>query len=452
MIKTTKQPLNKSKLFAIFLYLLPVIFFIISYFFITTSGEDIFQGANSFRSNNTLNPIKDALNAFSFNGRVTDMYAWAVIDFYDYQFSFGPDIIFRLIDVVMASSVFYFATYIIQNRRPKLIIKDALIFCATFVTFIITPFGRNFYLEFSMIHNYVPLTLVTIIFSVPFLKLLTGNCSAKHQKLLNIILPFLGLYFGMATTITPLAFFITVVFYCVIRHKNLNRPPLWFFTGLVCLMVGFLISWFAGPGINHYATTQANTFDYVPLSSLLSNPLSAIPKILWHEVYNFGIVLLPLLGLFIICLVFKKTESKLQKLVAKNKNLILVFSIFIVIHLLGASLIKAPFRILIPAYLAGIIIILKIFVPSVNSKLIGIITAIMTLLIVCTHAILLLKYQKQAAEILTKIKNSSESSLCVDESLTTPTRLHFIDLSQANFLVDWGYPEPIYGKDVTFCK
>ena len=147
---------SQIKILASLLYSLPIIFFLVSYFLITTSGEDIFQGANNFRTGLALNPLGDAINAFNFNSRITDMYAWPVIDYFDYQFAFGPDIIFRLIDVIIASAVFYFATYIILSRKPKLIIKDALIFCAIFSVFIVTPIGRVFYLEFSMIHNYVP--------------------------------------------------------------------------------------------------------------------------------------------------------------------------------------------------------------------------------------------------------------------------------------------------------
>jgi hypothetical protein len=265
-------------------------------------------------------------------------------------------------------------------------------------------------------------------------------------------MPLLGLYFGMAATVTPLAFIVTIAIYCLINRKNLTRPPLWFFTGLIGVVTGFLICWLVGSGIDHYTSSQATTFDYVSLSNLFSDPFTAIPKILWHIIYNFGIVFLPLLGLFIVCLIFKKHNIKFQKLNIENKNLILVFVIFIVIHLLGASLIKAPFRLLIPAYLAGIIITFRFFASAISSKFIGTTIVIFTVLILFIHTFLLVKYRAQVANLLTEIKNSTEPSLCIEKSRTTPTRLHFIDLSQANFLVDWGSPELIYDKNVTFCK
>ncbi|MBR5939200.1 hypothetical protein IKZ77_01450, partial [Candidatus Saccharibacteria bacterium] len=221
-----------NKILPILIYLVPIFFFIISYFLTTTSGEDIHQGANNFRFTTNIDPLNDAASAFNYNSRITDMYAWSVIDFYDYQFRFGPDIIFRLLDIILASAVFCFATYVILNRKPKLTLKDASIFCALFLFLIVTPFGRAFYNEFSMIHNYVPLALITIVFAIPYLKLAQKN-SINHPILFNALLPIFGLYFGMAATITPLAFLSTVIIYCIINRKKLSRPPIWFYTGII---------------------------------------------------------------------------------------------------------------------------------------------------------------------------------------------------------------------------
>ena len=380
---------NKTKIVATILYLLPIIFFIVSYFLITTSGEDNFQGAGSLRNGFSIDFIGDANNAFNFNSRITDMYAWPIIDFYDYQFMFGPDTILRLLDVILAVAVFYFSTYIIIGRKPKLIIKDALIFCATFICLIITPFGRPFYHEFSMVHNYVPLALATLLFTIPYLRLIANNPFKKHQILLNILMPLIGLYFGMVATITPVAFLLTLIAYYIIKRKELSRPPLWFFTGIIGAITGFLICWFVGSGVDHYTSAQAINFDYVSVSDIFSSPLVSIPKILKHEIYNFGITLLPLIAIFIICYFFSKPKIKFKNLPITTKNYILVFGLFIIIHLLGASLINAPPRILIPAYLAGIIIIIKVFVPNLKSKLLSSSIIIATAIILIMHIIFL---------------------------------------------------------------
>ena len=333
-----------------------------------------------------------------------------------------------------------------------MIIKDALIFCATFVAFIITPFGYTFYREFSMIHNYVPLALVTLLFAIPYLKLVRKTPPLKHLKLLSLGMLLLGIYFGMAATITPLAFLITVIIYVIIKRKKLTRPPLWFFAGLLGTIVGFCICWFAGSGINHY--TNEAPYDYIALSEIFNN----IPKLIWHVIYNFGIVIIPLLCVFIACFIFAKhrralfTKTHLLSLSKNTVDAIIVFSIFIVIHILGASLIEAPFRLFIPAYLAGIIIIIKLFVPHINSKPLGILIAILTTIILLIHTVLLIKYHFQASQILQEIKTSDTKAICIDYERTAPTRIPIIDLSQANFIVNWWVAQPIYDKDVTFCE
>jgi len=449
--KTPKDFINKNTILPIILYLLPILFFIVSFFLITTSGEDNFQGAGNWRNGFEVNPISDAISAFNFNSRITDVYAWPIIDFYDYQYMFGPDTILRLFDVTLAIAVFYFSTYIILDRKPKLITKDALIFCATFVCFIVTPFGRPFYHEFSMVHNYVPLALITLVFLIPYLRLITKNPIKKHHTLLNIIMPLLGVYFGMAATVTPLAFIATAILYCIIKRKKLGYPPIWFFTGIIGTVIGFLICWLAGSGINHYTNPiVAATFDYIPLSDILANPVATFPHLLWHEIYNFGIVFIPLIIIFVICYIFSKPKIKFKNLPTSTKNLILVFTIFIIIHILGTSLIKAAPRLLIPAYLMGIIIIFKVLTPNINSKTLGIGTILTTFSILIIHTSFLCIYHQTTSQILDEIKNSNDTEICLEESRTKPPHIPIIDLSQAN--IDWKQPQTIYGKTITTCK
>ena len=445
---------TKNQVFSIILYLMPVIFAISTTFLITTSCEDNFQGAGNFRNGVEINVINDAANAFQFNSRITDMYAWSIIDFYDYQFQFGPDTILRLIDATAIILVFYLATYLTLNRKPKLLIKDSLIFCAVFAVFIITPFGRAFYHEFSMIHNYVPLAIITMLFSIPYLKLLTNSTANRRPLLLTILMLFAGLYFGMSATITPLAFLATVILFCIIKRKTLHIPPLWFFSGIIGTITGFLICWFAGSGIDHYTDANAAVFDYLPLNEIFSD----IPKLLFHEAYNFGLVILPLVAIFIICLIFAKYPRKIltkkfwQHLSPTTKNLLLVFFTFITIHILGASLVKAPPRILIPAYLAGIIIIFRLFTPYLHTKILSTSVVILTTITVLVHLILLVKYRFEMSIILNNIKASDEFTICINPSTTAPSRIPIIDLSQANIVENWNLPEPIYGKGIIGCE
>ena len=446
------------KAMVIFLYSLPIVFSIFTFLFITTSGEDNFQGAGNLSNHANIDVIQDAKNAFEFNSRITDVYAWTAIDFYDYQFKFGPDTILRIIDIIMINAVFYLSTYIILGRKLKLLLKDAMAFCAIFVAFIITPFGYTFYREFSMIHNYVPLALITLLFAIPYIKLITRQSVANQRPLLRTFYMLaIGILFGMSATITPLAFLITVIIYAIIRRKHLVKPPIWFYSGIIGAITGFLICWLAGSGVDHYTSVSStsNIFDYIPLSNIFAQ----LPKLFSHNLYNFAIVLIPLIIVFIFCFIFLNNRKKLFSkhhlihLSSTTINLALVFALFIVIHILGASLIKSPPRLLIPAYLAGLIIIFKLFLPhlKLNTIFITIITT-SALVVVITHAILIIKYHSEMAEVLDKINSSEELTICISPEDTKPTRIPLLDLSQANMIVDWGQPEPIYGKQILPCK
>lgn len=451
---------RRRSILSLLIYLIPILFFIVSYFLITASGEDIHQGANNFANGVSIDIANDAMSAFHHSGRITDMYAWTIIDFYNYQFKFGIDTIFRIIDVLMISGTLYIATYFVLSRQPKLIIKDALIFCGIFISIIFTMFGRQLYSEFSMIHNYVPLVFFTLLFTIPYFKLLIGKSVNNKYHLLTILWPIIGFIFGMSTTVTPLAFLFTAIFYLIITHKKPVKLPAWFYAGLTGLIIGFCISFFLSSGMNNYADNPitAAEFDYVSLSAFFQNPFTTIPKLLFHLLWNGGMVLIPLFGLVVIASLFSQTfrqiftKHPLKKLSPRTKKILLVFSLFIAIHILGTIQIKSPPRILIPVYLVGVILVFSVFASHIKSKIVG--SAIITFGIIALviHTTFLTLYHTKASNILNEIKNSPESGLCFDRAYTDSLRIPIINLSQEPLLVDWGYPEPIYGKDIIFCK
>ena len=442
--------ITKQQIIPILLYSLPIIFFMISYFFITTSGEDSFQGAGNFRFT-TINPVDNLISAFNYNGRITDMYAWTVIDLFDYQFAFGPDIIFRIIDVILASGVFYLITYIILNRKPKLTTKDALIYCATFLVFIISPFGFSFYSGFSIIHNYITLAFIFLLFSIPFLRLFS-NKTFHHPIIINILLPLLGIIFGMSSTITPVAFLLTVIVYCIYKHRSLPTLPAWFFTSLIGLIIGFCISFFLGPGISHYTDvpTAISNFNYISVSDILANPISSISQLAHHFICNLLIVIAPLFIYFCIGLIF--TKKPRFSTLKKSKNFIFIPLFFIFIHILATLLILAPARLLIPAYLAGIIIIFKTFYSSINSNLIAIAIPSSIIIIIIVHTVFLTQYHINISTVLEEIKTSPDNNLCIEYNRIKSPNLPLIKLGQEDFLANWGIPQPVYQKNVTICK
>ena len=70
--------ISRKHFLPIILYSTPVIFFLISYFLIITSGEDIYQGAST-----PVNIVGDMIAAFRHSVRLADMFAWSVINFFD---------------------------------------------------------------------------------------------------------------------------------------------------------------------------------------------------------------------------------------------------------------------------------------------------------------------------------------------------------------------------------
>ena len=56
------------------------------------------------------------------------------------------------------------------------------------------------------------------------------------------------------------------------------------------------------------------------------------------------------------------------------------------------------------------------------------------------------------SKVLENVQNSEEPIICINPEETKPTRIPVIDLSQANIIVDWGQPEPIYNKQIISCK
>ena len=81
--KSSKLSQSLKKLLTSALYILPVIFFMLCMFLLTATEEDVAQGAGT-----SPNIWHDVVESFEDNGRIADMYARSVIDFFDYQYYF----------------------------------------------------------------------------------------------------------------------------------------------------------------------------------------------------------------------------------------------------------------------------------------------------------------------------------------------------------------------------
>lgn len=466
--KTTNTPPTQhskqnrlSKLLSLALYLIPVIFFTVCYFLIITSGEDIYQGANT-----APDIIGDAIDAYRYNSRLSDMYAWSVINFFDYRFSFGVDTVFRLADVIMATAIIYIMTYFSLGHRPRLNVSDASWFLFCFILIFATPHGRTLYAGFSIIHNYLIITLSTLIFLIPFIKLINGK-SALVSRHSNFAMLILGFVFGFSSNITPIAF---VISYLIIRgylywqHKL--KPNRWEIMGLIGIAIGISLQYLFGSGINAYINSDYTTnYDYVSFSEIIQNPFNSLSRLATHVVRNFARVFIPLAGVPLLaaaCITMLNKiggrKTNLFYLAENRKNYLFIALFFIVIHLAIMSQINYPLRLALPAYVIGVTtsaIIVRSWLDQTNFRIqiaFTVVLTIFSLAILTTRTAYAINYIGKTAPIFEYIKTYSGNSLCIPiesvDSLTMPV----IYLGQEPMLVDWAMPQVIYGKSITFCQ
>lgn len=457
---TTKT--KKDKL-AILLYLIPVLFFIASYFFNTVSAEDLFQGAGTFKGG-----FKSIADAFFYNGRISDIYAWFAIKYFNYQFEFGVDIIFRIIDVVAATGIIYLITRFCLGRKLQLNRKDAFVFNFSFVILFLSLHGRSLYSGFSLIHNYIIISLSLLLICLPIFRKITNNEIKNNWKSAMIMLVG-GTLFGFSSNLAPLALLMSIAFffiYAKIRKLKINwktwlKP--WAITTIIGTIIGIFISFFVGPGVSTYVNGEySEAYDYISFSEIFQNPKTSIARILKHEIINFGRVLWPLalilIVIFAIYFIYKK-RGKATKLHFTEYQIrtIEISTIYMIAYTLTMSQIFFPYRLALPAYVGGMIATITICIVVLNSfkktpKIISIPTILCSACIMLAHATLEINYSLSMRQLLTTIKNSEESSVCVDkDSAKTLTSPH-IYMTQEDMLIEQILPITIYDKEVTFCK
>ena len=232
------------KILAGLLFGLTAVFFVVSYFAITTSGEDVYQGAGTEPA-----VLEDMGAAFQHNARIPDMYAWAVINFFDYQYSFGVDTVFRLADVALGVGMLYLMTYVALGRKVRLELKDAVIWALGFLMIFLTPHGRVLYAGFSAIHNYLLIVMITLGFGLWYLKRMRGEEMRWRWWQAGLML-LAGVVFGLSSNLTPVAFLITFVGVLVIRMVRekkigevLKRLRVWEILGVVGILIGMAVAY-----------------------------------------------------------------------------------------------------------------------------------------------------------------------------------------------------------------
>ena len=456
-----------SRVLTALLYALPTLFFVVCYFLIVTSGEDIFQGANTPPS-----IIQDALAAFHHSARLADMYAWSVINFFDYTFSFGIDTLFRLLDVAVAFSIFYLNTALALGRRPRFRLGDAATFAALFLLVFLTPHGFILYAGFSAIHNYLFICFFSTLYLGLLARALLGRpFLIKHPLLASVSMLLLGFLFGFASNTTALIFLLALALFLLIQ-KILKHPqplPAWFLSSLGGIVLALILIYVVGSGLSDYTSSSyyLQSYDYLSFSDILTNPLAAIPKILTHLIANFGRFFFPLLAVAIPAFFYVrlKTSRPVKSLLkslnftARERTFLTASAIFIFIYVLAFSQLRCPTRLFLPAYFLAIAVLLfvlrRFFATLKASKtqksLLSTLLLLPLLALLIGRTVLAVEYLSRALPLFHQIQNSPEDTLCLNPAEFSPRLLPFIYLGQDAFMVEWATPELIYNKSVTIC-
>jgi len=455
-----------KKVLAGLLFGLTAVFFVVSYFGITTSGEDVYQGADTEPA-----VLEDMGAAFQHNARIPDMYAWAVINFFDYQYSFGVDTVFRLVDVALGVGMLYLMTYVALGRKVRLGLKDAVIWVLGFLMIFLTPHGRVLYAGFSAIHNYLLIVMIALGFGLWYLRRVHGEGMRWRWWQAGLML-FAGVVFGLSSNLTPVAFLITFVGVLVIRMVRekkimevLKRLRVWEILGVAGILIGMAVAYIGGPGVSGYIDGgYATEYDYVSLGEVMRQPMESAAKLTKHVVSNGVRVVAPMVVVLVVFagmrVVRKWLWKKQDRLVwwpveEKERRALMALVGFVVVHILVATQLSAPLRILLPAYVAGVMAVMLLvreWTRGWGMEVVGAGMLVLVVGVVGARTVLVLEYHVKAGKVLEKIRESETSVVCVTREEVTSRTLSGIYLGQEDMIADWTLPVKIYDKEVVWCE
>jgi len=443
------------------------LFLVVSYFVITVAAEDIYQGAGT-----PPDVLGDAAAAFANNSRISDMYAWAVINFFDYQFAFGPDTVFRLIDLILALTALYLMTLLALQRRPRLRAPDAATFSTVFLAVFLTWMGRSLYSGFSVIHNYLLIAVLSLVFLMPFIYRLLDR-KTPESRAFNLAMALLGFLFGFSTNVTPAAFAITALI--VVLFDRWRRPDQgsaksfvasWRFWAFLGLGVSTVLMYVVGAGVSAYQNSPTYLLreDYISLAALLSSPISSGWKLLSHFGFNAlqivgPLVIVGLLLWLVLVTSTPKASRQVPRLTPAELRAFATLGLFICVHTTALSQVKAQARWLLPAYMLGVVGLLYYFRkaalasrlrPRPATRAAGLVL-VGSILVTVYFANTAIAYHRQIHSVLWHIKQSPGQETCVTRESVKNHTIRGFRFGQADMLGDWVMPATIYGKTVYFC-
>lgn len=337
-MKRITESKKKSKLLPILCYAAVPLFFSLVYLMMYMTYEDIFQ-KNTNLNSSIFEIWKDI---YEFIPRIGEFYQRTVVHFMTIKASFGVDLLFRILDIFYSTALIYFCEFFILKRRPKLQLKDAMLFTALFLSLLLGKTSENFTYRFSYVNNYIIAMLISILFLLPFrLK----RFEAKIYYLPLFIL--LGFLFGISTEVMPIAFLIIIFGYCFYRIFFKKEKILHLITNnkvqvaeILGLLAG-LIFFYLGAGLKTRTNGgYAEVYDYVGVSTLIHQPIVFIYKYISHFWYNLRYIGLsiPLIG-FIIHDLKKRTKTNPTTDSKKELFWVVTLAIFNFLFICACSLI-----------------------------------------------------------------------------------------------------------------
>lgn len=281
-----------------------------------------------------------------------------------------------------------------------------------------------------------------------------------------------GVVFGLSSNLTPVAFLITFVGVLAIRMVRekkvgevLKRLRVWEILGVVGILIGMAVAYIGGPGVSGYIDGgYATEYDYVSLGEVIRKPIESAAKLTKHVVSNGVRVVAPMVVVLVVFagmrVVRKWLWKKQDRLVwwpveEKERRALMALVGFVVVHILVATQLSAPLRILLPAYVAGVMAVMLLvreWTRGWGMEVVGAGMLVLVVGVVGARTVLVLEYHVKAGKVLEKIRESETSVVCVTREEVTSRTLPGIYLGQEDMIADWTLPVKIYDKEVVWCE
>ena len=309
MKKDTKKERIKKWL-CICGYAIVPLFFVIMYFLMTETYEDIMQ-ANSEAAMSVGGIIN---RIYRYIPRLGEFYQHIAVHYMTPQASFGLDLFFRLITAGIASGVVYFSAVFVLGRKLRLQYKDVLVYLGAMLFLMISIFSEAFTYRFSYANNYVLGLFVAVCFLVLFRLCFAGD---RWWKILGAIV--LGFAFGISTELAPVAFLILVGLWIVVMlvQKKVRWSDFWGKYRLQSFAVFGLVAglafFYLGGGMSaRTGGGYADVYNYISPMELFRHPIETCYGLVHHVWYNLRYVFfaIPLMCiyLFVEATLFKKEK------------------------------------------------------------------------------------------------------------------------------------------------